>query len=471
MDKDLSQRMRKIKRIHFVGIGGAGMGGIAEVLVNEGYQVSGSDIQENAVTQRLAQLGAKILIGHQASNIDGIDVLVKTTAVKNDNPELQAAIKKHIPIVPRAQMLGELMRFRQGIAVAGTHGKTTTTSLLTCLLSEAGLDPTFVIGGLLNSAGTNARLGTGEYLVAEADESDASFLFLQPMMTIVTNIDADHMDTYDGDFEKLRQTFLKFLSNLPFYGLAVLCIDDAVIRRSLQDISRPMLTYGFSDDADYHIVPDSVKFSGWDSRFTVKRKNLPELNVELHLPGKHNILNATAAIAIASEIGVADAAILKALHEFAGVGRRMQKHGDLPLIKGGSVLVMEDYGHHPRELEVTIDALRHAYPDRRLVMVFQPHRYTRTRDLLDDFAEALCKVDSLVVLDVYAAGEAPIVGADSQALCRAIRQRGQLEPVLIKEWHKIPAELPHLLQEQDILLLQGAGNVGSLAKQLMTGQL
>lgn len=453
----------RIKHIHFVGIGGVGMNGIAEVFFNLGYKVSGSDQAVSAITEKLVALGMGVFIGHNPEQIIGADVLVTSTAVKQDNPELVAARVAHIPIVPRAQMLAELMRFKAGIAVAGTHGKTTTTSILTSILAEDAFDPTFVIGGLLNSAGTNARLGQGAYLVAEADESDASFLYLHPMLAIVTNIDADHMETYGGDFEKLRLTFVRFLENLPFYGLAVLCIDDPVIRRSLSDIARPMLTYGFSIDADVRIVEQSVQFDGLYSHFILERKNSPPLVLKLKLPGRHNILNATAAIAVAIEIGVRDGAIERALSQFGGVGRRLESLGNLALKDTRHVMVIDDYGHHPRELEVTLDALRNAYPGKRIVMVFQPHRYTRTRDLFKDFCAVLTKVDQLYLLPVYAAGEAMIMGADSLALGASITKA----TVVTLDADEVYSLLNNCLKDNDILLFQGAGSVSHFAREVL----
>lgn len=455
--------MRRVRRIHFIGIGGAGMGGIAEVLANEGYQISGSDIANNAVTQRLNQLGATIFIGHEASHVAGASVVVVSTAIKNDNPEVVAARELRIPVVRRAEMLAELMRYRHGIAIAGTHGKTTTTSLVSSIYAEADRDPTFVIGGLLNSAGTNARLGSSRYLIAEADESDASFLHLQPMVSIVTNIEADHMDTYGGDFNKLKATFIEFLHNLPFYGLAVLCIDDPVIRGLLPDVGRATITYGYSDDADVQVL-DFVQDHNRSS-FKVRRQDGSLLAVTLNLPGRHNALNAAAAIAVATEDGIDDAAITAALSRFEGVGRRFQHYGEFATGQG-QVMLVDDYGHHPSEVRVTINAVRAGWPERRLVMIFQPHRYTRTRDLYEDFAEVLSKVDVLILLDVYAAGEEPIPGADSRALCRSIRQRGQLDPVFVATTAEVPAVLAGLLAEGDLVLTQGAGNVGALARTL-----
>ena len=460
--------MRRVRRIHFIGIGGAGMGGIAEVLANEGYQISGSDIANNAVTQRLNQLGATIFIGHEPSHVAGASVVVVSTAIKSDNPEVVAARELRIPVVRRAEMLAELMRYRHGIAIAGTHGKTTTTSLVSSIYAEADRDPTFVIGGLLNSAGTNARLGSSRYLIAEADESDASFLHLQPMVSIVTNIEADHMDTYGGDFNKLKATFIEFLHNLPFYGLAVLCIDDPVIRGLLPDIGRATITYGYSDDADVQVL-DFVQDHNRSS-FKVRRQDGSLLAVTLNLPGRHNALNAAAAIAVATEDGIDDEAITSALARFEGVGRRFQHYGEFATGQGQAMLV-DDYGHHPSEVRVTINAVRAGWPERRLVMIFQPHRYTRTRDLYEDFAEVLSKVDVLILLDVYAAGEEPIPGADSRALCRSIRQRGQLDPVFVATTAEVPAVLAGLLAAGDLVLTQGAGNVGALARTLADLQL
>lgn len=459
-----SAPMRRIRRIHFVGIGGAGMGGIAEVLHNQGYLVSGSDTGNNQMVQHLKKLGIPIFSEHAMHNICDVDVLVRSTAIADDNPELIAAQQAQIPIVPRAQMLGELMRFRYGIAVAGTHGKTTTTSLVTSLLCEGGLDPTFVIGGLLNSAGTNARLGASQYLVAEADESDASFLYLQPMIAIVTNIDADHMSTYGGDFNVLKQTFITFLQHLPFYGLAVLCIDDPVVRDILPQVSRPVMTYGFSEDA--MVRATAVTQQGTQNYFTVSRLGHPDLNIQLNLPGHHNVLNALAAIAIATELGVSDTAIQQALQQFAGVGRRMQNYGDFALNEGHFTLI-DDYGHHPREISATLQAMRAAWPTRRLVMTYQPHRYTRTRDLFEDFVDVLSNVDVLVLLDVYSAGETLIPAADGPTLARAIRQRGKIEPLFIKENNQLFEILPNILKDDDVLLMQGAGNIGALAAELV----
>lgn len=455
--------MRRVRRIHFVGIGGAGMAGIAEVLLNEGYEISGSDIADSANTRRLRELGATIAIGHAQANIAGASVVVVSTAVASDNPEVVAAHAARTPVVRRAEMLAELMRFRHGIAVAGTHGKTTTTSLIATILGSADLDPTFVIGGLLNSAGTNARLGSSRYLVAEADESDASFLHLQPMVSIVTNIEADHMDTYEGDFNKLRATFIEFLHNLPFYGLAVLCIDDPVIRELLTEVGRPITTYGFSEDADLQAV-DFVQ-NGHQSQFKVIRRGHAELVVTLNLPGRHNALNAMAAIAVAMDSGVSDAVIQEALSRFGGVGRRFQHLGQFETGRG-QVMLVDDYGHHPTEVLATIKAARAGWPDKRLVLIFQPHRFTRTRDLYEDFVEVLSQVDLLVLLDVYAAGEKPIAGADGRALARSIRQRGNVEPVFVATPDQVPSVLAELLAEGDLVITQGAGNVGQLARRL-----
>lgn len=456
-------QMRRVRRIHFIGIGGAGMGGIAEVLANEGYQVSGSDLSRNAVTERLAALGAEIHLGHRAEHIHDASVVVVSTAIRQDNPELVAARELRIPVVRRAEMLAELMRFRHGIAIAGTHGKTTTTSLVASIYAEAERDPTFVIGGLLNSAGTNARLGSSRYLIAEADESDASFLHLQPMVSIVTNIEADHMDTYGGDFSKLRSTFIEFLHNLPFYGLAVVCVDDPVIRGMLDEIARPTVTYGLSADADVQVL-DFVQTTN-HSTFRVRRKEGGELAVKLNLPGIHNALNAAAAIAVATEDGIEDEAIVRALAKFEGVGRRFQQFGEFETGRGKAMLV-DDYGHHPSEVKVTINAARAGWPEKRLVMVFQPHRYTRTRDLYEDFAEVLSKVDVLVMLEVYSAGEDPIPGADGRALCRSIRSRGALEPIFVATPDDVPAVLAGIVTDGDLVLTQGAGNVGALSRRL-----
>jgi UDP-N-acetylmuramate--alanine ligase len=460
--------MRRVKRIHFVGIGGAGMGGIAEVLLNEGYQISGSDIGENPVVKRLVKFGADITIGHAGENVIGASVIVVSTAIDQNNPEIIAAKSERIPIVRRAEMLAELMRFRHGIAIAGTHGKTTTTSLIASIFAEGQLDPTFVIGGLLNSAGTNARLGSSRYLVAEADESDASFLHLQPMVSVITNIDADHMETYQGDFEKLKDTYIEFLHNLPFYGLAVVCIDNPVVRELLPRISRQVITYGFSDDADIRAV--NYQQDGGVSYFTVEIEGEPPLDMSVNLPGQHNVLNALAGIAVAKDEGVNDKAIGQALAEFAGIGRRFEQLGHLSTNAGNMVLV-DDYGHHPSEVKATILAMRTGWPDKRLVMVFQPHRYSRMRDLYEDFVEVLSEVDCLFLLDVYSAGEAPIVSADSKSLARSIRNRGQIEPIYVSDVDMLPALLAAQLQDNDMVITQGAGNIGAVAKSLFSNSL
>ena len=456
--------MGRIRCIHFVGIGGVGMGGIAEVMLNLGYEISGSDLNENAVTQRLTKLGAKIYSGHNAENVLSCDVVVVSTAVKNDNPEVITAHEKRIPVVPRAEMLAELMRFRYGIAVAGTHGKTTTTSLVASVLAEGDFDPTFVIGGRLKSAGTNARLGESHYLVAEADESDASFMHLQPMMAVVTNIDADHMETYGGDFENLRQTFIEFLHHLPFYGLAVLCIDDVEIRNVIPKINRPMITYGFSDEADIHAT--NLRQEGCKTFFSVsKKENKDWLEITLNMPGEHNVLNALAAIAVANEIGVDASSIQSALLKFEGIDRRFQINSEYK-IGSKNVLHIDDYGHHPREVEATIQAIRSGWPDKRLVVAFQPHRYTRTRDLFEDFTAVLTHVDALVLLEVYAAGETVIAGADGRSLARAIRARGQVEPVFVENIEDLATTLKGMLKDDDILLTLGAGSIGVAANKL-----
>ncbi len=456
--------MRRIRKIHFIGIGGVGMCGIAEVLLNQGYAISGSDLKVSATTQRLVQLGMEIFIGHAPENVSGADVVVVSTAVNQQNPELVAARDNRIPVVRRAEMLAELMRYRHGIAVAGTHGKTTTTSLLASVFAEGERDPTFVIGGRLNSAGTNAKMGTSRYLVAEADESDASFLHLQPMVAIVTNIDADHMETYENDFSRLKRTFIEFLHNLPFYGLAVLCIDDPVVREILPEVSRPVLTYGVSEDADFRAV--NIRQEGMYSSFSVQRPDgLEPLEVKLHMPGQHNVLNALATIAVATDEGIDGAAICRALEQFAGVGRRFQVLGDVP-VSGGSVMLVDDYGHHPREVQAVIKAVREGWPDKRLVMIYQPHRYTRTRDLYEDFAQVLSEVDLLLLLEVYPAGEEPIAGADSRNLCRSIRQRGTVEPVYVNDKSEVADLLRNVLRPGDLLLTQGAGDITAMAHEL-----
>ncbi len=455
---------KRIGRLHFVGIGGAGMGGIAEVLLNMGYRVSGSDIASNPVTARLKSLGATIYTGHAAEQVEGATVVVVSSAINPDNSEVVAARESRIAVIPRAEMLAELMRFREGIAVAGTHGKTTTTSLLASILATAELDPTFVIGGCLNSTGTHSKLGSGQYLVAEADESDASFLHLQPMISIVTNIDADHLPTYGGDFQKLVDTFIEFLHHLPFYGLAVVCLDDPGVRGMITRITRPVLSYGTSDSADVRI--SNISFSGCCSSFDIYLSDADKaIAINLNMPGHHNVLNAAAAIIVAHQLGVSDGQIQQALNEFSGVGRRFEIKEN---VTGsfGSVLMVDDYGHHPTEVAATIKAVKNAWPDRRLVMVFQPHRYTRTRDLFEDFSQALSEVDVLLMLEVYAASEEPITGADGRSLCRSIRARGMIEPVFVEKADELTNTLLNILQDGDILVMQGAGNVGALAQRL-----
>jgi UDP-N-acetylmuramate--alanine ligase len=458
--------MRRIRRIHMIGIGGAGMSGIAEVLVNLGYRVSGSDIRASAVTRRLQSQGIELFIGHVAENIGSADVVVSSSAVDEDNPEVAAARGARIPVVPRAEMLAELMRYRHGIAVAGTHGKTTTTSLIARVFAEAGLDPTFVIGGLVNSVGSNAQLGASRFLIAEADESDASFLHLQPMVTVVTNIEADHMDTYGGDFAVLRRTYLEFLHNLPFYGVAVLCVDDPVIRELLPEVTRQVITYGLAEDADYRI--SHVVREGLTTRFLVHRPGgAPTLPINLNMPGSHNVLNAGATVAVACDEGLDDGAIQRGLAGFSGVSRRFTQMGELAL-PGGTALLVDDYGHHPTEVRATLESARQAWPERRVVMIYQPHRYTRTRDLYEDFVAVLSRCDVLLLLDVYAAGEEPVPGADSRSLARSIRQRGQLEPIFVEQLEDIPAVLCDIAGAGDVVITQGAGNVGRLAQELST---
>ncbi len=455
--------MGRVRKIHFVGIGGAGMGGIAEVLLNLGYQVSGSDIQESAMTQRLRARGAEVNIGHDAARIAGCDVVVISSAVTASNPEVKRAYELRIPVVPRAEMLAELMRFRHGIAIAGTHGKTTTTSLIASLLAEGGLDPTFVIGGKLNSAGAHARLGSGHYLVAEADESDASFLHLQPMTAVVTNIEADHMSTYGGDFGRLRQTFLEFLHHLPFYGLAVLCLDDSVVAELIPDVARPVLTYGLNPQAD--VTATDVRFQQGQTHFTACLPGGERIAATLNMPGLHNVQNALAAIAVARELGVTVEAIQRALAAFAGIGRRSQSYGTRRT-PAGDVMLIDDYGHHPSEVAATMRAIRTGWPTRRLVVAFQPHRYSRTHDLFEDFVIQLSEPDVLLLLEVYAAGEEPIPGADGRALCRAIRARGQIDPVFVEGVEVLRELLEGVLQPGDIVLTLGAGNIGKAAQEL-----
>lgn len=464
----------KVKRIHFVGIGGAGMSGIAEVLMNLDFEVSGSDVAQNAATERLASFGAIVQLGHAPANIGNADVVVISTAVAADNPEVLAAREKNIPVVPRAMMLAELMRFRQGIAVAGTHGKTTTTSLIASVLAEAGMDPTFVIGGRLTSSGSHARLGKGEFLVAEADESDASFLYLQPIIAVVTNIDEDHMETYDHDFGKLKEAFTNFLRHIPFYGLAVLCIDDANVAELRPQIAKPVMTYGLDEGADLRAV--DVKHQNGQMRFRVERKPLrqgetaaPDLDITLNLPGLHNVRNALAAIAIGHELAVPDNAIVKALREFKGVGRRFQRYGEIRL-DGKHCTLVDDYGHHPVEMAATLAAARGAFPQKRLVLVFQPHRYTRTRDLFEDFVKILSTTDVLLLTEVYPAGEAPIVAADGRSLARAIRVQGKVEPIFVDTAAALPAAISSIVNDGDIILTMGAGSIGQLPQQLMESQ-
>ena len=457
-----------IRHIHFVGVGGAGMSGIAEVLLNLGYTVSGSDLGVNAATQRLKDMGARIHQGHDAAFIDGADAIVTSTAVKDDNPEVLAARAKLIPVVPRAVMLAELMRMKKGIAIAGTHGKTTTTSLVASVLAAARLDPTFVIGGRLNSAGVNARLGSGEYIVVEADESDASFLNLLPVLSVVTNIDADHMDTYGHDFGRLKAAFVDFLHKMPFYGAAVVCIDDPAVREILPQIGRPITSYGLSEDAQIRAL--DVRALDGQMHFRVQRRNgvqLPDLDVVLNLPGTHNVLNALAAIGIAVELGVPDDAVLRALAEFKGVGRRFQRYGEAVLPSGGHATIVDDYGHHPVEMAATIAAARGAFPGRRLVLAFQPHRYTRTRDCFEDFVKVLGSTDAVLLAEVYAAGEAPIVAADGRSLARALRVAGKVEPVFVDDIAAMPQAVLDNARDGDVVLCMGAGSIGAVAGQII----
>jgi UDP-N-acetylmuramate--alanine ligase len=467
----MSDRMRRIHRIHFVGIGGSGMSGIAEVLLNLGYEVQGSDLRENPVTERLVRLGARVFIGHRAENVGAADVVVTSSAVSSANPEVARALERRIPVVPRAEMLGELMRFRYAIAVAGTHGKTTTTSLTSSILAEGGEDPTFVIGGLLRSAGTNARLGAGRYLVAEADESDASFLHLNPMIAIVTNIDNDHLGTHDGDFERLKGSFVAFLHNLPFYGLAVLCVDDAHIRSILPKVNRPVVGYGFSEGAD--LRAENLRREGLRTHFdVVRRADGMRFTVTVNLPGVHNVRNSLAATAVALEIGIPHEAIQRALAGFQGIDRRLTHVADVKLPaaggKGGGdpVTIIDDYGHHPTEIAATLDAIRQGYAGRRVVLAFQPHRYTRTRDLLDDFATVLGGGDALLVTEVYAAGEQPIAAADGRAICRAVRTRGKVEPVFVEKVETLHEALRAVLRPGDVLLTCGAGSISAVSHAL-----
>jgi UDP-N-acetylmuramate--alanine ligase len=457
-----------VKHIHFVGIGGAGMSGIAEILHNLGYTVSGSDQSETATTQRLASLGIRVAIGHDAANIAGAGAVVTSTAVKGDNPEVIAARAKHVPVVPRAVMLAELMRLKQGIAIAGTHGKTTTTSLVTSVLAEAGVDPTFVIGGKLNAAGANSALGKGDYIVVEADESDASFLNLTPVMAVVTNIDADHMDTYGHDFARLKQAFVDFIHRMPFYGAAVLCSDDPGVRSIVPMISRPMVTYGFGEDAMVRAV--NVRASDGQMRFTVLRHNgvrMPDIDVTLNLPGEHNVLNALATISVATELELPDAPIIQGLAHFRGVGRRFQRYGDLPAQQGGTFTLIDDYGHHPVEMAATLAAARGAFPGRRLVLAFQPHRYTRTRDCFEDFVKVIGTADAVLLADVYAAGESPIVAADGRALSRALRVAGKVDAVFVDDINDMPQVILDQARGGDVVICMGAGSIGNVPAQVV----
>ena len=465
----------KVKHVHFVGIGGSGMSGIAEVMLNLDFKVTGSDLNDNAVVAHLRTLGARISIGHDRDNIAGADVVVTSTAVKADNPEVAAARSNRIPVVPRAMMLAELMRLKQGIAVAGTHGKTTTTSLIASVLAEAGMDPTFVIGGRLEAAGSHAKLGTGEFIVVEADESDASFLYLQPVLAVVTNIDADHMDTYGHDFGRLRQAFLEFVEHLPFYGTAVLCVDDENVRNLLPIITKPVTTYGLSEAA--HIRAVDIVHSGGKMQFRVTRRTeanatgSPDLAITLNMPGVHNVRNALATIAVAMEVAVPDDAIVRALAGFRGVGRRFQRYGDFALVKGGSFTLIDDYGHHPAEMAPTIEAVRGGFPDRRLVLAFQPHRYTRTRDCFEDFVRVLSSVDVLLLTEVYAAGESPIVAADARALVRAVRVAGKVEPVFVEDVADLPDAIREVVRSGDVVVTMGAGSIGSVPAALAATEL
>ncbi len=457
-----------IKHIHFVGLGGSGMSGIAEVLHNLGYTISGSDLADGATLKRLASLGIQTCVGHAPGNIGGADAVVTSTAVKPDNPEVLAAREKKIPIVPRAVMLAELMRLKQGIAIAGTHGKTTTTSLVASVLAEAGLDPTFVIGGRLNSANANARLGSGDYIVVEADESDASFLNLLPVMAIVTNIDADHMETYGHDFSKLKKAFVDFLHRMPFYGTAILCTDDAAVREIVPEVNCPITSYGFDEGAQVRAV--NVQAVAGQMHFTVQRRNgvvLPDLDVVLNLPGRHNVLNALSAIAVAAELDVADAALLKALAEFKGVGRRFQRYGEVPAKDGGTFTLIDDYGHHPVEMAATLAAARGAFPGRRLVLSFQPHRYTRTRDCFEDFVKVIGEADAVLLAEVYAAGEAPIVAADGRSLARALRVAGKLEPVFVDDIVAMPQAILDNARAGDVVMCMGAGSIGGVPAKVV----
>ena len=458
--------MRRIQNIHFIGVGGVGMSGIAEVLNNQGYRVSGSDLKASATTERLAELGVEVFIGHQETNVANAHVIVVSSAIDESNPEIKWGKEHRIPIVRRAEMLAELMRYRHGIAVAGTHGKTTTTSLMASILAATDESPTFVIGGRLTSAGANAQLGDSKYLVAEADESDASFLHLQPQTVIVTNIDEDHMDTYNGDFEQVKHTFVEFIHNLPFYGLAVLCVDDENVRSIMPQLSRPVLTYGIEQEAD--IYATDIRQHGRYCEFMAHRPEGEPLRIRLPMPGRHNILNALATIAVATDLGVEASAIQAGLMGFEGVGRRFQEQGPLTLENGQEVMFIDDYGHHPSEVKATIASIRDGWPEKRLVMVYQPHRYSRTRDLYEDFVKVLSKVDVLLLLDVYAAGEAPINGADSKSLCGSIRQRGTVDPIHVSSEEDLRSILANVLRPDDLLITQGAGDIGALSKKLAT---
>ena len=456
----------KVKHIHFVGVGGSGMSGIAEVLAHLGYTVSGSDLAASATTHRLEGEGVRVVIGHAAENTAGADAVVVSTAVREDNPEVVAARERHIPVVPRAQMLAELMRLKRGIAIAGTHGKTTTTSLVTSILAEGGIDPTFVIGGRLNAAGANARLGSGDFLVAEADESDASFLFLSPVISVVTNIDADHMETYGHDFERLKGAFVDFLSRLPFYGVAVLCADDPNVRAIMPQVAKQIVTYGLTPDCNFYA--ENIVAADGRMRFDVVRVNgsVTRLSITLNLPGLHNVLNALAAIAVATELQVPDASIVKALAEFKGVGRRFQRYGEMALAGGGSFTLVDDYGHHPVEMAATLAAARGAFPGRRLVLAFQPHRYTRTRDCFEDFVKVLSTVDALLLAEIYAAGEAPIVAADGRSLARALRVAGKVEPVFVEDIATMPQAIKDVARDGDVVLCMGAGSIGAVSAKV-----
>lgn len=459
-----SHPMRKIQRVHFVGIGGVGMCGIAEVLLNLGYKISGSDVKENVATKRLSKQGAEIFIGQAANNIENAEVVVVSTAISADNVEVIAAKEKRIPVVRRAEMLAEIMRFRYGIAIAGTHGKTTTTSLTASILIEAGMDPTYVIGGKLNSAATNAKLGEGRYFVAEADESDASFLLLQPMMAVVTNIDADHLETHGGDFEKYKQSFVEFLHHLPFYGQAIICLDDEENKQILDQVSRPIVTYGIESDAD--VKAENINCNGMQCHYDLKLPNQSEvINITLNLPGRHNVLNSLAAITVAYLLGVEIQSIQKALQTFDGIGRRMQQYGEIKTIKG-NVLLVDDYGHHPTEIKATLEAAKGAWSNKRIVVVFQPHRYTRTRDLFEDFSKVLSEADTLIITEIYSAGEEPIAGADGRALCAAIRARGRVNPVFVEDLDELNSSILDLVEDGDVLLTLGAGSIGAIAEKL-----